>query len=169
MRYSGPQPGRGHAPSTAHVDAQVVAHYCRWIGGRLPSEPEWEKAARGFPGRLWPHGDRIGCADAHYARGQAFNACAGFGGRADDALPPGGYPAALSPFGALDLAGNVKEWVDIREDPQAVPADDDPGVTRGGSWRDSAEQVSALARDTLIGHGVSSPLHGFRCVAAARP
>ncbi|MCA9544239.1 MAG: SUMF1/EgtB/PvdO family nonheme iron enzyme [Myxococcales bacterium] len=151
------------------IDWFRAEEYCRWIGGRLPSEVEWEKAARGAAGRPFPHGVELTCADAHFGRGPVFNMCSGFGGRPDTLMPPGSYPQALTTSGALDMAGNVEEWVDIREDPAQVPGDDEYGVTRGGAYTEAPEALVSWARDNLLGHGRSTAGHGFRCVMAARP
>jgi formylglycine-generating enzyme required for sulfatase activity len=84
------------------VNFEAAENYCRWAGGRLPTNAEWEKAARGPEGRLYPWGDNVEnvCDLA--------NSSSCFAGLVE----VGSFPKGASPYGVLNMAGNVMEWVD---------------------------------------------------------
>lgn len=148
--------------------------YCQWAGGRLPSEAEWERAARG-DGGLFPwgagklNGDMANFCDRNCAsslREENLN-----DGYADTA-PVGSYPAGASPYGVLDMAGNVWEWVSDyfssgyyqvspSENPRG-PASGDRRVIRGGSWYNPADGIRSVARASLTAETAKDTV-GFRC------
>ena len=151
-----PPEGRGDHPVVLVAHADAVA-YADWLSAetgetwRLPTDLEWEKAARGTNGRSFPWGDDWDPARLNSADQGPF-----------DTLPVGTFPAGASPFGLLDAAGQVFEWT-------ATPSGQDRFVVRGGSWDDRGCGVCRPAAR----HGRPADLRhiliGFRLVHGPGP
>lgn len=170
----GPQGGPDH-PVT-RVNWREANTFCRWLSQRsglavrLPTEAEWEKAARGTDGRIYPWGDAL--PDAGLCN---------FNMNVNGTTPVGKYPAGASPYGALDMAGNVWEWTSSRwgedretptykypynaEDGREDPVGSGLRVVRGGSWSSYRRRARCASRDRF------APIYfdlliGFRVVVS---
>ena len=141
------------------VSFDEAAAYCKAQKKRLPTEAEWERAARGKDGRIYPWGDEA--VDGERANGcdQKCGGIAGPGWRVEKALDDGAaylsdvgsYPRGASPHGALDMAGNVWEWVA------------EPDVIRGGGFNTGDAEWLRSSYRARIPAGTRSYVIGFRC------
>jgi formylglycine-generating enzyme required for sulfatase activity len=150
-----------------YVDWNMANAYCVWARRRLPSEAEWEKAARGDDGRIFPWGNND-------PNGNLLN----YNNNVQDTSRVKSYDAGRSPYGAYDMLGNVWEWVNdwygetyYQTSPPSNPLGPDLGiyrVHRGGSWYDDITYIRSSKRDKGYPSFAYYNL-GFRCALSTTP
>lgn len=161
-----------------YVSWNMARTYCEWRGARLPTEAEWEKAARGTGGSIYPWGNIF---DGSYVNFCDSNCSDSWADRySNDGYakisPVGSYPKGVSPYGAYDMAGNVWEWVSdwysatyYTEYPMnnwppnpTGPNEGEIRVIKGGAWISKSEGVRSAVRDRIFTTFYGDRF-GFRC------
>ncbi|MHC9539639.1 MAG: SUMF1/EgtB/PvdO family nonheme iron enzyme [Vulcanimicrobiota bacterium] len=156
MRYA--KSGRENHP-VVNVTWNDAAAYCKWAGGKLPTEAQWEKAARGTDGRMYPWGNTWDGNRCNWDKGPKVAGIAYMSGGRGTA-PVGSFPSGVSPYGVHDMAGNVWEWCSDWYDEsyyQSSPSRNPEGpgrgssrVLRGGSWyNDDTDGIRCAVRGRI--------------------
>jgi formylglycine-generating enzyme required for sulfatase activity len=165
------QPKREMHPMNCVSHAQAIA-YCRWVGARLPTEAEWMRAARGDDARAFPWGNEGATCERAVMADEDGPGC----GRRTTWLT-GTQPLDTAPFGAMDLGGNLREWVADWFDPgylATAPAKNPRGpesgqarVVKGGAWTDTGASDLGVGARRGLDPAERSIAVGFRCARSS--
>jgi formylglycine-generating enzyme required for sulfatase activity len=154
-----PKHWKGRNPPKDIADHPVVnvswdeaIAYAKWAGKRLPTEEEWEKAARGTDGRKYPWGDQPPTSEL-----------CNFGRKVGKTTPVGKYsPQGDSPYGCVDMSGNVWEWT-------VSDYSKETKVLHGGSWHSNVEGLLRAAARDFLNPDLRYSYFGFRCAGSPDP
>ncbi len=163
-----------------HIDWGMAKAYCEWRGARLPTEAEWEKAARGGHGFIYSWGDEFACHKGNFDDEEKIDSyvvpggpnCDGY----EDTAPVGSYPAGASSYGVMDLNGNVWEWVNsqsslypyIAGDGRESPNSDSDRVVKGGAFT-ANNYFSRSSNRRFLNPVTTDDVTGFRCAMDVMP
>jgi len=170
----------GERQPVVGVDWNNAVAYCTWAGGQLPTEAQWEYAARGPEGYVYPWGNTFDCKYGNFDDETEVDSYVVPGGEGCDGYvrtaPVGSFPEGKSWVGALDMAGNVWEWTadwyannypsEHQTDPQG-PTEGQSKVVRGGSWY-SHENLGRASFRGRLAPTYTYNFVGFRCLVRAQ-
>ena len=167
--------GEDDLPATKIYKPEAIA-YAQWAGKRLPTNAEWEKAARGTDGRRYPWGDEFETDRANLDPDKVFQATgklclSPITAEGRRKIRPGSFPLGASPYGAHDMAGNVWEWVsdNHRDSPWLYLFGErtERGIIRGGAYAYSPKQARTTHQAFEALNSTCNDV-GFRCAQPAQ-